>query len=316
MRTSSWTVAGQPARILASFLIFTLVQNPAGLLGEGAFSRHKKVVLPSGQLSGDERSLHALNRLTFGPQPGDLQRVNAIGLEKWVDLQLNPEKIDDSLLAAQLRNYPIMQMPLPQMVAAFPSAALIRNAAEGKRALPADRIERAIYQNQIFDYQQRKERQAQEAAALQSAPEGPGGEPQAQPASQPLAPPSSGAGAANQPGTDGKGEAIADAMALEDVASSPSIQVHEQKLYADLASTAIVNLPPDQRWNRLINMTPEQFRNFVRSLTPEERLQVTQGMSPQQKEAIFALVNPTLVVAGELLQTRLLTDIYSKRQLQ
>ena len=40
---------------------------------------------------------------------------------------------------------------------------------------------------------------------------------------------------------------MADAMALEDVASSPSITVHEQKLYADLASTQIVNLSPDQR---------------------------------------------------------------------
>ena len=40
---------------------------------------------------------------------------------------------------------------------------------------------------------------------------------------------------------------MADAMALEDVANSPSIAVHEQKLYADLASTQIVNLSPDQR---------------------------------------------------------------------
>ena len=39
-------------------------------------------------------------------------------------------------------------------------------------------------------------------------------------------------------------------------------------------------------------------------------------MTPQQKETVVALLNPTLLVAGELLQTRLLTDVYSQRQLQ
>ena len=54
----------------------------------------------------------------------------------------------------------------------------------------------------------------------------------------------------------------------------------------------------------------------MKSLTPEERAQLTAGMTPQEKETVVALINPTLLVAGELLQTRLLTDIYSQRQLQ
>jgi hypothetical protein len=44
------------------------------------------------------RALHALNRLTFGPRPGDVQQVMAIGVDQWIDLQLHPEKIDDSAL--------------------------------------------------------------------------------------------------------------------------------------------------------------------------------------------------------------------------
>ena len=109
---------------------------------------------------------------------------------------------------------------------------------------------------------------------------------------------------------------MADAMALEDVASSPSITVHEQKLYADLASTQIVNLSADQRLQKLVSMKPGQLRGFMQDLTPEERNQLTAGMSPQQKETVVALVNPTQLVVGELLQTRLLTDVYSQRQLQ
>jgi len=50
----------------------------------------------------DEAITHALNRLTFGPRPGDLERVKAIGLQSWVDLQLNPSRIDDAALLAKL----------------------------------------------------------------------------------------------------------------------------------------------------------------------------------------------------------------------
>ena len=85
---------------------------------------------------------------------------------------------------------------------------------------------------------------------------------------------------------------MADAMALEDVASSPSITVHEQKLYADLASTQIVNLSPDQRLERLVSMKPGQLRGFMKGLTPEERSQLTAGMTPQQKETVVALIKP------------------------
>src|SRR5580658_2922473 len=59
------------------------------------------VVLPAQQsysqfekkLSGDQEILHALNRLTFGPRPGDIEAVKAMGLSKWIDLQLHPERI-------------------------------------------------------------------------------------------------------------------------------------------------------------------------------------------------------------------------------
>jgi uncharacterized protein (DUF1800 family) len=46
--------------------------------------------------------LHALNRLTYGPRPGDVDRVKAMGLQKWIDLQLTPARIDTSALDARL----------------------------------------------------------------------------------------------------------------------------------------------------------------------------------------------------------------------
>ena len=48
------------------------------------------------ELPADQQIIHALNRMTFGPKPGDVLEVRAIGLDNWIDQQLHPEKIDDS----------------------------------------------------------------------------------------------------------------------------------------------------------------------------------------------------------------------------
>ena len=61
-------------------------------------NKNKQPALP--ELNEQKRALQALNRLTFGPRPGDVERVMAIGVDKWIDQQLHPEKIDDRALDA------------------------------------------------------------------------------------------------------------------------------------------------------------------------------------------------------------------------
>ena len=304
MPFSSGFCAGPFTRLLAGCLILSLVQDPAMLLAAPSPGWHSKRAPAVRPLTEEEKAEHALNRLTFGPRPGDLERVRAIGVKKWIEMQLNPEQIDDSLLEARLQSFPAMHLSQQDLIQAFPSGALIRATADGKVPLPSDRVERAIYQNQVFAYEEKRQKQAQEAAAQQ-----PAADPNAAAAPAALAQNAQDMAKANE-------SVMADAMALEDVASSPSITVHEQKLYADLASTQIVNLSPDQRLEKLVSMKPGQLRGFMKGLTPEERSQLTAGMTAQQKETVVALLNPTLLVAGELLQTRLLTDVYSQRQLQ
>ena len=51
-----------------------------------------------GDMTGSERAIHALNRLAFGPRPGDFEHVRAIGVETYIHQQLNPESIRDSRL--------------------------------------------------------------------------------------------------------------------------------------------------------------------------------------------------------------------------
>ncbi len=51
----------------------------------------------------DSAILHAINRLTHGARPGDLERVRALGLDKWTELQLEPSRIDNTALEARLQ---------------------------------------------------------------------------------------------------------------------------------------------------------------------------------------------------------------------
>jgi len=41
----------------------------------------------------DNHEIHVLNRLGFGPRPGDIERVKKIGVERYIQEQLNPRSI-------------------------------------------------------------------------------------------------------------------------------------------------------------------------------------------------------------------------------
>jgi uncharacterized protein (DUF1800 family) len=76
--------------------------------------------LPTERLTEIEAIVHALNRLGFGPRPGDLERVKEMGLQKWVDQQLYPDSIDDSALEARLDRFPTLKMSSEKLLDEFP----------------------------------------------------------------------------------------------------------------------------------------------------------------------------------------------------
>src|SRR5882762_9504206 len=76
--------------------------------------------LPIQDLTEDEAILQALNRLGFGPRPGDVERVKEMGLQKWIDQQLRPDSINDSALEARLDRFPTLKMSSAKLVDEFP----------------------------------------------------------------------------------------------------------------------------------------------------------------------------------------------------
>jgi uncharacterized protein (DUF1800 family) len=76
--------------------------------------------LPITELSEDEAILHALNRLGYGPRPGDVEHVRQIGLEKWIDAQLHPDSIDDSVLDQRLEQYATLKVSSKKLLDEYP----------------------------------------------------------------------------------------------------------------------------------------------------------------------------------------------------
>jgi len=72
--------------------------------------------MSSPHLTERQRALHALNRLGFGPRPGDVDAVMRVGIDRWIDQQLHPEGIADAAVGARLRNFPTLQMSDRELV--------------------------------------------------------------------------------------------------------------------------------------------------------------------------------------------------------
>jgi uncharacterized protein (DUF1800 family) len=113
------------------------------------------------KLSKDDQVLHALDRLTFGPRPGDVARVKKIGLQKWIFQQLHPDRMPENpVLEAQLQVLESLRMTPLEALQHYPGPQMIRAIANGKQPMPEDLLLRASIERLITRY---KVRQAQAA---------------------------------------------------------------------------------------------------------------------------------------------------------
>ena len=70
-------------------------------------------------LTERQKVLHALNRLSFGPRPGDVDAVMKDGLDGWINRQLHPEQIPDRAMEARLQSMPTLQMSSNDIIEKF-----------------------------------------------------------------------------------------------------------------------------------------------------------------------------------------------------
>src|SRR5437016_2600387 len=138
-------------------LALALALAASALCAQMALARKDKEN-SSSQMPEQKRAMHALNRLTFGPRPGDSNRVMAMGVDQWIDQQLHPDKIDDHALEARLAPLRTLRMDTRDIVENFPPEQVIKAVAEGKQSLPSDPSKRAVYKAQLERFEQKQER--------------------------------------------------------------------------------------------------------------------------------------------------------------
>jgi uncharacterized protein (DUF1800 family) len=288
---------------------------------------------PEAGRNEQKRALHALNRLTFGPRPGDVQQVMAMGVDRWIDLELHPEKISEAAVESRLAGLSVLRMSPHEVAEHFPDNALIKQVMDGKHSMPSDSARRAIYQVQMARLEQKQERKRElKDAGTASTPvaSGPSASEGAK-TSQELA-----AAAAANPDTTPNAMAANNAMSPtpNDTASSappadtapasPQMTPEEQaqarrredRLYADLKVQSLIDLPADQRYKKVLAMSPDEQIAFADSLRGGKGQEFFEGMDPKEKETLQAMNNPQGVISEELAQAKLLRAIYSERQLE
>jgi uncharacterized protein (DUF1800 family) len=73
----------------------------------------------------DPKTLHLLNRLSFGARPGEVEKVTAMGRDRYIQQQLNPESIPEpSTLATRLAELETLEMTPPELVQQFRPRAI------------------------------------------------------------------------------------------------------------------------------------------------------------------------------------------------
>ena len=221
---------------IAATLLFPLAIAPPVLPAE-THTNADQAATASTPLTNDEKLLQVLNRFTYGPRPGDLEKLRAMGLQAWFNQQLSPQKIDDSALDRRLADYPAMQLPLKELMERFPNQQVIRKMMDGQGERPSGEAEKAVYNDSIARY---KEKLAKKNAT------------------------------ANAAGDDDQGEAVPlpqDARTLIALPSekrfSALCKFTPQQLKALRQSAA-----PDDRLQLIAGFTPQQLEALAAFATP------------------------------------------------
>jgi len=117
--------------VIAVVLGSMLSQTMVSFAGGTGVAKPKK-------LTEEQRIIHVLNRLGFGARPGDVERVKAIGLENYINQQLNPDKIDDAVAENKVKDLSVLSMSTAELYEKYPQPGQLLRQLQAKGVIPAD----------------------------------------------------------------------------------------------------------------------------------------------------------------------------------
>jgi uncharacterized protein (DUF1800 family) len=289
-----------------------LLISTAALLAGDKKSKSKAadaaIAASSAQIEDDKRIVHALNRFTFGIRQGDVERVRAIGMDKWFDEQLHPEQINDSAVEARLAPFRTLKMSTKEMVENFPPPQVLKAIENGRMSMPHDPGKRAVYESRMAAYQQRQQNKEDKGGAGANAG---------------LNNPDQAAPDMMKPAAESKTSPKNSPAEMRLDPNDPPLTAEQRKqqkqredaMYADLDSDLLLQMPPEARYKAILKMSAEERLDLAKTYKGPRAMQLLDGMKPEQRETVEAIVQPQAVL-GELAEAKLLRAIYSDRQLE
>jgi uncharacterized protein (DUF1800 family) len=268
-------------------IISTVVLLVTGIPASGPFDQ---------KLSPDQQIVQALNRLAFGPRPGDVEEVRRIGVTKWIELQLHPERIrENPVLEAKLKPLATLTMDVREIVKEYtPQVNTMAMMAQPMR-LNALLSQEEMRKVQMGTAEERTtvlksldpEKRRQVLASLSASV------------------------LAYTPEFQKEGE------------EARKTQMEEsQRNYRRLNPQLMDLLNPDQM-NAAMSGNKEQLRALIAYLDPEKRKQVARVLPPQSLAALPELRRegqfqqaPRQVVSEDLKEAKVFRALYSNRQLE
>ena len=119
---SSSILSGQDRRARTvqglTFLLVSALLLPQLLIVSSA--QESSRAKTSGTMTDEQRVAHVLSRLTYGARPGDFDRVKAMGVEAFINQQLDPDSIEAGAVIAKLKRLPSLGMATPVIIEEYP----------------------------------------------------------------------------------------------------------------------------------------------------------------------------------------------------
>jgi uncharacterized protein (DUF1800 family) len=93
-------------------------------------------------LSPRDSALHALNRLAYGPRPGEVDSVARIGVMRWIERQLDFERVPDDRLAERERAFKLLTYDREDLAQRYAEALRERQRMQREMAQSGDTTRR------------------------------------------------------------------------------------------------------------------------------------------------------------------------------
>ena len=113
----------------------------SGSSERAAYDAEPAPITEAREQTADQQVRHVLNRLAFGPRPGDVERVRALGVDRWIATQLEPSRIRDTAADRIVAQLPSLGMSSRELFERYPTPQSVLTRQQRSEMTHEDSLE-------------------------------------------------------------------------------------------------------------------------------------------------------------------------------